>query len=58
MEAIEHSHSGSANTVMVDALPYIDHGYDEAGVREAVSWPPIFTFCKQQQKNVSTNLWI
>ena len=23
--------------VVVDALPYIDHGYDEPGVREAVS---------------------
>ena len=23
--------------LLVDALPYIDHGYDEAGVREAVS---------------------
>ena len=24
-----------ANEVIVDALPYIDHGYDEPGVREA-----------------------
>ena len=24
------------NQVLVDALPYIDHGYDEPGVREAV----------------------
>lgn len=23
--------------VQLDALPYIDHGYDEPGVREAVS---------------------
>ena len=34
MEAIEGpGHSG----ILVDALPYIDHGYDEPGVREAVS---------------------
>lgn len=26
-----------AGEVIVDALPYIDQGYDEAGVREAVS---------------------
>lgn len=25
--------------VIVDALPYIDQGYDEPGVREAVSYP-------------------
>ena len=25
-----------ANDVIVDALPYIDQGYDEPGVREAV----------------------
>ncbi len=35
MEAIENSASGSTG-VLVDALPYIDHGYDEPGVREAV----------------------
>ena len=28
--------------LLVDALPYIDHGYDEAGVREAVSIPSGF----------------
>ena len=28
--------------LLVDALPYIDHGYDEAGVREAVSIPSEF----------------
>lgn len=26
---------------MVDALPYIDQGYDEPGVREAVSVLPV-----------------
>lgn len=26
----------ASSTVVVDALPYIDHGYDEPGVREAV----------------------
>ena len=26
-----------AGEVVVDALPYYDHGYDEPGVREAVS---------------------
>ena len=25
----------TSETVVVDALPYIDHGYDEPGVREA-----------------------
>ena len=34
MEAIEHN--TSLNSLLVDALPYIDHGYDEPGVREAV----------------------
>lgn len=27
-----------AGEVIVDALPYIDQGYDDPGVREAVSW--------------------
>lgn len=27
-----------AGEVIVDALPYIDQGYDEPGVREAVSY--------------------
>ena len=27
----------ATSEVVVDALPYIDHGYDEPGVREAVS---------------------
>ena len=43
MEAIENFSSSSTNksndtysdTVVVDALPYIDLGYDEPGVREA-----------------------
>jgi hypothetical protein len=26
--------------VLVDALPYYDGGYDEPGVRQAVSFPP------------------
>lgn len=26
-----------AGEVIVDALPYIDHGYDDVGVRESVS---------------------
>ena len=29
------------NEVVVDALPYIDLGYDEPGVREAVSNPEL-----------------
>ena len=29
--------SDPTSVVVVDALPYIDHGYDEPGVREAVS---------------------
>ena len=28
--------SAATNEVVIDALPYIDHGYDEPGVREAV----------------------
>ena len=43
MEALENFSSESTNkrneaagcTVVVDALPYIDLGYDEPGVREA-----------------------
>ena len=43
MEAIENFSTSSTNksndtysdTVVVDALPYIDLGYDEPGVREA-----------------------
>ena len=36
--------------VLVDALPYIDLGYDDPGVREAVSiirynWKRVFIFC-------------
>jgi len=27
-----------AGEVIVDALPYIDHGYDDVGVRESVSF--------------------
>ena len=30
--------NAASNQVVVDALPYIDHGYDEPGVREAVSY--------------------
>jgi hypothetical protein len=42
MEAIEMSPNLARGAVpsvavVVDALPYIDMGYDEAGVREAVS---------------------
>ena len=36
MEAIETT-TTVQNGIMVDALPYIDLGYDEPGVREAVS---------------------
>ena len=36
MEAIETT-ATVQNGIMVDALPYIDLGYDEPGVREAVS---------------------
>ena len=35
MEAIETT-ATVQNGIMVDALPYIDLGYDEPGVREAV----------------------
>ena len=34
--------NAASNQVVVDALPYIDLGYDEPGVREAVRdicWP-------------------
>ena len=36
MEAIEQSNATIPGGILVDALPYIDHGYDEPGVREAV----------------------
>ena len=32
-----HGHAPAAADVLVDALPYYDSGYDEPGVREAVS---------------------
>lgn len=31
-----------AGEVLVDALPYIDQGYDDPGVREAVSMRPYY----------------
>ena len=31
-----------ASEVQLDALPYVDQGYDEPGVREAVSLKPSF----------------
>ncbi len=39
MQEIEHENLAKTGkqSVLVDALPYIDHGYDEPGVREAVS---------------------
>lgn len=37
-----------AGEVVVDALPYIDQGYDEAGVREAVR------NCRDPQDEVRT----
>jgi hypothetical protein len=30
--------------VLVNALPYIDQGYDDPGVREAVSFKLLFSF--------------
>jgi hypothetical protein len=38
-----HGHQ-AAPDVIVDALPYYDSGYDEAGVREAVSYYLLFFF--------------
>jgi len=35
VEAEEKGESGGVEGVVVDALPYIDHGYEEPGVREA-----------------------
>jgi len=32
-----------ADEVIVDALPYIDHGYDDVGVRESV-YEMVFCF--------------
>lgn len=34
-----------AGEVIVDALPYIDQGYDDAGVRESVSSATIVEEC-------------
>lgn len=36
-----------AGEVIVDALPYYDKGYEEPGVRDAVSWF-IFSFFELQ----------
>jgi len=36
VEAVAAAAVPAAVPVIVDALPYIDHGYDEPGVREAV----------------------
>lgn len=43
-----------AGEVTVDALPYIDQGYDDPGVRESVSFLGIFSqiVC---ERNVSQN---
>ncbi len=37
LSASAASSSAAAAAVVIDALPYIDEGYDEPGVREAVS---------------------
>ena len=51
MEAIEQSNSTVPGGILVDALPYIDHGYDEPGVREAVRFFFILkTFLHEQDK--------
>jgi hypothetical protein len=48
---IHHSNSNHAHghpvpaDVVVDALPYYDSGYDEPGVREAVSKSFLFCYC-------------
>lgn len=42
-----------AGEVVVDALPYIDQGYDEPGVREAVS-----TFFNSIYKNRVKNTFL
>lgn len=34
-----------AGEVIVDALPYIDQGYDEPGIREAVCICKTYTYC-------------
>ena len=44
MEAIEQSNTTIPGGILVDALPYIDHGYDEPGVREAVRFFILKTF--------------
>lgn len=38
-----------AGEVLVDALPYIDQGYDDPGVREAVSTNNV-SYCLQEHK--------
>ena len=38
-----------AGEVVVDALPYFDQGYDEPGVREAVSGIK-WSFCHSDQR--------
>ena len=50
MEAIEQSNATIPGGILVDALPYIDHGYDEPGVREAVRFFILKTFLYEQDK--------
>lgn len=37
---LPYQYINMAGEVVVDALPYIDQGYDDPGVREAVSMKP------------------
>jgi len=45
-----------AGEVIVDALPYIDQGYDEPGIREAVSSFVMSILFLQQTLIISLNL--
>lgn len=44
-----------AGEVIVDALPYIDQGYDEPGVREAVSNKSCVLFFRAQLNKINSN---
>lgn len=42
-----------AGEVVVDALPYIDQGYDDPGVREAVSCFNVFRFINMYTRTLT-----
>ena len=52
---VDPSSTSSSVAVVVDALPYIDVGYEEQGVREAVRHQVIR---RNPAENVASFLWL